>query len=386
MDFAQLRDADISSVENLVSPWGKASDHLTSAKTTATNQVGGKIRNGAWEGDAANTAKDKVQFLEDQLTAGDTEASAIQSILKQAVTSFTGCQERLKESINKVNAEDALQIEDSGHVSVKPITSGDVWAGVNIVTRYIELQTTAYILNLEITDTIADARNIDGAVATKLRAAANVDDQNGADFNGDADGSMDLPEDGNIPGTLFDTALPDAMAWYSKLGNMAASEPFADGTPEEQSEGIGNMIKYEVERAGGSCKLVDGLMVCVGAPDHMYERGGTTYGDTFISNSESWNDFDSMSQHDRDELIAHEKHHRDEQWRKHGISFGRKYLEAEFHAQRGGYTNPYEISAEEEGGRTGYDIVHPPEPNPEPGPSPEPEPSPEPGPAPTPPG
>ncbi len=380
VDFAQLRDADIPSVEKLVSPWGKAADHLTSAKQTATDQVGNQIRNGAWEGDAAATANNKVKFLEDQLTAGDTQATAIQSILKQAVTSFTGCQNRLQASINKVNEDDALEIDDSGHVSVKPITSGDVWTGVNIVTRYIQLQTTAYILNTEINDTIADARNIDGVVATKLRAAAKVDDQKGSDFNGDADGSVNLPDDGNIPGTLFDTALPDAMAWYSKLGGMAAGEPFADGTPQEQSEGIGSMIKYEVERAGGSCKLVDGLMVCVGAPDHMYERGGTTYGDTFISNSKGWDDFDSMSQHDKNELIAHEKYHRDEQWRKHGISFGRKYLEAELHARRGDYTNPYEISAEEEGGRTGYDIVYPPEPDPQP------EPNPQPGPAPTPPG
>lgn len=376
MDFAQLRDADIPSLEKLVAPWGKAALSLSQGGEIATTNVGNKIRSGTWEGKAAQTAKTKVAGLEKQLSAGDTEATTIQGILKKAVTAFTASQKRLKTAIKTATDNPQLNIDDSGHVSVKRPDFSDVLSGDNIIVKYIQLQSIAVALNTEITDTIGDARQIDGMVATVLRAAAQVDDDKNLDFNGDAasDGAITLPTDGNIAGNMPQSMVPNQVTWYSKLLGMAGSEPFASGTPQEQSTGVGSLVKSEVERAGGECKLVQGMMVCVGAPKHMYARGGTTYGDTFISSSSSWQDFDSMSENDKNNLINHEKYHRDHQWQKYGVSFGRKYLAAELEAMRLGYTNPYEIAAERYGGETGYDITEPPKPNPQPGPSPKPSP------------
>jgi hypothetical protein len=378
MDFKQLRDADLSSLEKLVKPWGTAAGKLDTGSDTATKKVGDKIRSGSWRGKAAAAAQKRVKFLETQTEAGQTEAEAIQGILKEAHTGFSGSQKRLKGLIKQVDDHDKLSIDDSGHVSVHKPGWKDALGGGLFVAEYIYLQSLAGRLNGEIKDTIADARQMDGAVATALRAAANLDEPDNLDFNPNAktDGKIDLPDDGKVawPEMLGPLAglLPGSAEWYSKLAAVMASEPFAQGTPKQQSAGVGNLVKTEVERAGGQCKVVNGMMVCIGAPDYMYERGGTTYGDTFISPYKTWDELDTQPNYGKDELLNHEKYHRDHQWREYGVSFGRKYLAAEAASRANGYTNPYEADAEKYGGKTGYEIKEPPKPNPRPGPSPTP--------------
>ncbi|ADD42747.1 hypothetical protein [Stackebrandtia nassauensis] len=373
MDFKQLRDADVASLEKLVEPWSKATGKLETGSDTATNHVGNRIRSGAWTGQAAQTATTRVGFLEAQTEAGQTEGEAIHGILKQAVTAFNGSKKRLNDIIADVKDYDKLNLDDSGHVSVdKPDWKDMLGGGGLFGTHYIQLRVIASRFNDDIKDTLADARQLDGLVATALRAAANLDEPKNLDFNPNAktDGTITLPDNGKVDWP--DTFLSGAGDWYLKLGSIMSAEPFIDGTPAEQSAAIGDFVKTEVERAGGECKIVNGMMACVGAPDYMYERGGTTFGDTFVSRHKTWSDLENDPNQNLNDLMNHEKHHRDEQWRKHGVSFGRKYIEEEFHAWRLDYTNRYEADAEQHGGHTGYPVKPPPTPNPRPGPAPTP--------------
>ncbi|MGH8877411.1 MAG: hypothetical protein ACRD0P_08735 [Stackebrandtia sp.] len=372
MDFKQLRDADVASVEKLVEPWGKAAGKLDTGSGTATEKVGDRIRSGAWRGHAATSAATRVAFLERQTEAGQTECEAVRDILKQAVTSFGGSKKRLNDIIDTVNDHDKLSIDDSGHVSVDKPDWKDLLGGGLFAARYIQLRMTAAQLNDDIADTIADARQIDGKIATALRAAANLDQPGNLDFNADAktDGKVTVPDDGKVDWP--DSILSGSGDWYLKLGAVMASEPFAKGTEKEQSAAIGDFVKTEVERAGGECKIINGMMACVGAPEHMASRGGTTFGDTFISKHKTFSDLENDPNQDLDDLMNHEKYHRDEQWREHGVKFGRMYLEEEFNARRLDYTNRYEDDADDHGGETGYPEKPPPTPNPRPGPAPTP--------------
>lgn len=372
MDYKQLRDADVASLEKLVEPWTKAAGKLETGSDTATEHVGDRIREGTWTGRAATTATTRVAFLEAQTEAGQTEGEAIRDVLKQAVTGLGGSKKRLTDIIDKVGDHDKLNLDDSGHVSVAKPDWKDLLGGGLFGAQYIQWQILADRFNRDITDTIADARQIDGDIATALRAAANLDEPDNLDFNPDAktDGKVTVPEDGKVdhPSTLFSGRAD----WYTKLGSIMAAEPFIDGTPKQQSAAIGEFVKTEVERNGGECKIIQGMMTCVGAPDYMYERGGTTFGDTFISRHKTFSDLENDPNQDVDDLLSHEKYHRDEQWRKDGVSFGRKYVVEEFHAWRLDYTNRYEADAEQHGGHTGYPVKPPPTPNPQPGPAPTP--------------
>lgn len=372
MDFKQLRDADIPSLEKLVEPWGKAAGKLDSGGDLATEQIGDRIRSGRWTGDAAARAVTRVGFLEGQTQAGRTEGEAVQGLLKQAVTALGGSKKRLTGIIGEVDDTDKLSIDDSGHVSVDKPDWKDLLGGDLFVTRYIQLSILAARYNGDITDTIADARQLDGQLATALRAAANLDEPGDLDFNPAAktDGRVDLPADGKVDNRW--TPLSGAGDWYLKLAAQLSTEPLDDRTPSEQSAAIGEFVKTEVERNGGECKIIQGMMTCVGAPDHMAERGGTTFGDTFISSHKNFEDLENDPDQDLTDLMNHEKHHRDEQWRKYGTAFGRMYLEEEFHSRRLDYTNRYELDADEHGGETGYPDDRPPVPNPQPGPAPTP--------------
>ena len=353
MDFAQLRDADIDSLEALLEPWRAAATKLDDGADVATTEVGDRIRDGRWKGAAAGTAKTRVAFLSDQLGDGKTEADTVVSLLTQAVPLFTKARKRLHDLIAKVDNIDGLSLDNSGHVTVAAPDKRDWLTGPVLLVRQLSLFEQARVINKEIADTIGDAREIDGQLATALRAAVGADDPDDLDFNPTAatDGAVQL-------GSHTGPGLPMGLDMYVRLAGMAGREPFDDRPPAEQSATIGAMVKAEVERAGGHCKFVEGLMVCVGAPSTMYARGGTTFGDTFVSPYRNFEELDRLP--GREELLNHEKYHRDHQWREDGVSFARKYLVEEARSQLSGYTNRYEADAEEFGGRTGYDVKRPP--------------------------
>jgi hypothetical protein len=84
---------------------------------------------------------------------------------------------------------------------------------------------------------------------------------------------------------------------------------------------LGGLVAGVVRATGGKNATVDGLRVCRAGWFKMYGRGGTIYGDTFVTPR----DPSTLSSG----LIEHEKFHRDHQWRKYGLAFGAMYLAAE---------------------------------------------------------
>ncbi|GAB4001177.1 hypothetical protein GCM10029992_35840 [Glycomyces albus] len=131
-------------------------------------------------------------------------------------------------------------------------------------------------------------------------------------------------------------------------------------TTAEQSKILGAGYAALAKVTGGSCSTNQGMSTCQqNVPISL--RGGTTVGDTFTSK-------DPISGHSTT-LMNHEKFHRDNQWRKYGVSFAAPYLWDEAASQLmlvGLGINPadtpctfnrYEHAADDHGGQTGYERV-----------------------------
>lgn len=116
-----------------------------------------------------------------------------------------------------------------------------------------------------------------------------------------------------------------------------------------QSKFLGDFVSSLIQLTGGECKYIKGLRVCTGgwAP-FLSARDGTTIGDTFVTGDT----LEEVAQDD--ELIAHEKYHRDYQWYVYGWSFIPMYYAEEWVFSSGEGCNKYEQEAEQYGGQTGY--------------------------------
>ncbi|WP_348619478.1 hypothetical protein [Sanguibacter sp. 26GB23] len=129
-------------------------------------------------------------------------------------------------------------------------------------------------------------------------------------------------------------ALALAVAAVVALAPGAApydSGPYAGGLCP--TEGVGSslctthrQVRAAVQGAehradaladGGTCEQQSGLWVCFGVTSVLAQRGGTTYGDTFLTARDR--------QVLDDELVAHELEHV-RQWRLFGPSFTVLYL------------------------------------------------------------
>ncbi|ADD40023.1 hypothetical protein [Stackebrandtia nassauensis] len=108
-----------------------------------------------------------------------------------------------------------------------------------------------------------------------------------------------------------------------------------------QSRLLGSIVERVVRATGGQSSTVDGLRVCRSGRLRLYGKGGTQYGDVFVTGRSRG----PLS----DGLIAHEKHHRDAQWRRYGLVFGVMYLAAHVADVWIGRKplNRYELAAEE---------------------------------------
>ncbi|HZE40896.1 MAG TPA: hypothetical protein VE172_19025 [Stackebrandtia sp.] len=152
--------------------------------------------------------------------------------------------------------------------------------------------------------------------------------------------------------------LKDVAGYWEAVVLMASSPAFNFLVPKKmQSQTLGWLTKKNVESHGGTCKEIDGMMTCVNAPKYMYARGGTTFGDTFVTPYKTFDEFEQQSNPNHGGYhvtLAHEKYHRDQQWRKYGIKFAGMYLAAEAAAEATGTVNKYEADAEHKGGETGY--------------------------------
>lgn len=108
-----------------------------------------------------------------------------------------------------------------------------------------------------------------------------------------------------------------------------------------QSKLLGALVERLVRATGGQCSTVDGLRVCRSGRVRLYAKGGTQYGDVFVTGR-------SRARLSTG-VVAHEKHHRDAQWRRYGLVFGVMYLTAQVWdvwIGRKPY-NRYELAAEE---------------------------------------
>lgn len=145
---------------------------------------------------------------------------------------------------------------------------------------------------------------------------------------------------------LLTVLLPAPTSAAAEVG---ASPSSGQAVKRDQSRLLGAAAADVVRATDGHCAVVDGLTTCTTGWLRLYGRGGTTYGDTFVSAQ------DVRTVAARPSLIAHEKYHRDEQWRRHGLGFSVRYVGAEIidrwvMAKR---CNRYETPAET-AGHTGY--------------------------------
>jgi RHS repeat-associated protein len=126
-----------------------------------------------------------------------------------------------------------------------------------------------------------------------------------------------------------------------------------------QSKMLGEGYAGLAVLTGGSCSNVQGMKACSSGWLPLNARGGTTVGDTFVTTQDKLDR--ARNNGTLNDLMDHEKHHRDEQWRRYGIAFGAMYLfeEAESQLRIWGNNkskctyNRWELDAEHVG-HTGY--------------------------------
>ncbi|GAA4913527.1 hypothetical protein LX16_2217 [Stackebrandtia albiflava] len=90
---------------------------------------------------------------------------------------------------------------------------------------------------------------------------------------------------------------------------------------EWQSRTLGALAERLVVATGGRCEDVTDMRVCRCGRIRWYGRGGTQWGDCFVTAGDAAAPGRA--------LLAHERHHRDAQWRRHGWAFGLMYVAAE---------------------------------------------------------
>lgn len=362
MDLSDLLMADFDKLNALATgDWQNVTAKLTAAGNDATSRVGGKIRGHDWDGFSGLAAKAKADDMEKQLDAAVTEASAIKWLLWKAAGDLRPIQQQLKPLVQQVDEHRLLEWADRerGEVEIAPPTRAELVDGSQAYRQRQAAIKLGMELRGKIRELLKRATERDVQIAKALLATTNVDDDpKNPDFNPDA-GKEGYPD-------FDDSPLGQAAFYKSVLGAFA--KELTDGDPPaEQSAKLGARARELAEQAGGMCKTYDGMMVCVNAPSYMYRHGGTTYGDTFISPYQSFDELAAAHPPgEKHGLIDHEKYHRDEQWRKHGYGFGRKYLTADERPSgvRGTETGPdgepgpkineYEWGAEHHGGDGGY--------------------------------
>ncbi|GAA4893381.1 hypothetical protein LX16_1852 [Stackebrandtia albiflava] len=275
MKVSELQNADIAGIEKSYSHWERAISLLKDAESGVAGPITGKIRSGAWQGLSGVTAATTADSMRQNLATGETEATSVKWLLWRAAGYFRPAKERLNQLVAGVRANPKLRLEEDGRVWPAPPTAAETVSGTGAHHEYIQLVDQANQYTTAIRKILSEATEADKKIADALRKAADTAGIGSPRmFNTDAptDGALDLSE---IPG--------QRLGWYYTLLDQIGAGNIGGGTPKEQSARIGEMAQRHAERGGGQCRVVEGMMTCVGVPPHMYARGGTTYGDTFIS-------------------------------------------------------------------------------------------------------
>ncbi|GAA4893146.1 hypothetical protein LX16_1891 [Stackebrandtia albiflava] len=295
---------------------GRLATHTTDLRTVAD------IPPDVWSGPDEAAASDSLVTRSESLYAVSDVFARCRTILEELVTALGTARERLGDAHERI-AGTGITIGPDGTVTTPVVQDADV------ATFNEELAQQARAV---IDEALRWAREADDRAANALALF-------GFGF-GFGDESSLFGDDGKPP------------LWLEILTERLSPGFFDLLPPEMQSKIIGTLTKETAEAQGADCREIDGLMVCVNAPSWMYERGGTTIGDTFVSAADSFEELEARpAPFTLSELINHEKFHRDEQWRRYGIGFIPMYLAEEAVAPGG--ENRYERAAEA-AGRTGY--------------------------------
>ena len=128
--------------------------------------------------------------------------------------------------------------------------------------------------------------------------------------------------------------------------------PYRRYVAQPFSRAIGRFTAWRARRTGGSCYWSGGLRVCTGSRSRLARRGGTTYGNTYITRSRSANSG----------RIKHEDGHR-RQWFRQGPAMILGYAAASIYsyARSGTYWNNnwYERHAGGDGGYRFHRAIFP---------------------------
>lgn len=134
------------------------------------------------------------------------------------------------------------------------------------------------------------------------------------------------------------TARPVVRFWnHQVVGTLAQAQP--GWLRNAQAQATGLFVAGIAEINGGNCTMQDGLRVCRGGGGALSQRGGTTYGNTFLTD-----DPGPVSA----KTIAHEKEHV-AQWKKYGNVFGYMYTVENIWVGNDPCQNRYEVAADAKG-------------------------------------
>jgi RHS repeat-associated protein len=132
---------------------------------------------------------------------------------------------------------------------------------------------------------------------------------------------------------MINNAVKENGGWGSSFAGFFGPIVWSVVTPNaKEAELIGRATAGAVELTGGTCWFDSGLRVCQGGWGHLYSRGGTTIGTTYVAAP--------GASHVSPDIVEHEKAHVT-QWQELGLLFVPGY----FLMGTNPCTNVFEIGA-----------------------------------------
>lgn len=198
VNFQQLKDAKADTLQGHVDGWGNVVQTAGTLKDSAGTNVHTKVRFGGWQGQSGTDAAARSLYLEKELGFAKTESEAIKKIVEWGKGQIALRKGELDKVIQEVNKDTRLKISDKGNVEIRADKLGGAQSGPPSVLEALEAQNAADNHNKNIKSILAMATFLDGAIAAKLRAAANIDNPNDAKnprFNADAAKEGSVPDE-----------------------------------------------------------------------------------------------------------------------------------------------------------------------------------------------
>lgn len=237
--YGQLKDAKFKGIQDHIDGWIDAKNSATSTRNTANTKVAGTIANGKWKGRTSRDAQQSSRFLVTELDSANVEIDAIKWILWWAKGQFKAVKRMLDEVIELAEKNGQLTIDPHGVVRADMSGFGKRPSGAEAMEATIN-KDLADEYSKRIRNILMRATGLDALVASKLKAAANMDDASNPGFNGQA------TTDGHIPkATQRDLMNTYKMFTGHKVGRHSLEEILGGGKGAIESKGeIWNDEKY----------------------------------------------------------------------------------------------------------------------------------------------